>query len=112
MFQRSFRFHKFEDEKSSPYDFSQSTGFQNFRTNQKLSNTYYNNNFNTNDSINIPSQNNYNSFRESYSISSPINISNNINNNNNERLLIPDFSNYNQNMKFPLNNVLTLDLRT
>ena len=112
MFQRSFRFHKFEDEKSSPYDFSQSTGFQNFRTNQKLSNTYYNNNFNTNDSINIPSQNNYNSFRESYSISSPINISNNINNNNNERLLIPDFSNYNQNMKFPLNNVLTLDFRT
>ena len=112
MFQRSFRFHKFEDEKSSPYDFSQSTGFQNFRTNQKLSNTYYNNNFNTNDSINIPSQNNYNSFRKSYSISSPINISNNINNNNNERLLIPDFSNYNQNMKFPLNNVLTLDFRT
>ena len=110
MFQRSsFHFHKFTDQ-SSPNDFSQSTGFKNYNSTQKISNPIYNSNLISNNSINIPHQSNNNTFRETNKISLSMNINNNINNINiNERELNPDFSNYNKNTPFPLRDILSID---
>ena len=108
MFQRSsFHFHKFIDQ-TSPYDFSQSTGFNNYNSTQKISNPIYNYNFVSNYSINIPNQSNSNTFREKNKISMNFNDDIN-NNNNNERILTPDYSKYDENKPFPLKEILSID---
>ena len=108
MFQRSsFHFHKFIDQ-TSPYDFSQSTGFNNYNSTQKISNPIYNYNFVSNYSINIPNQSNSNTFREKNKISMNFNDDIN-NNNNNERILIPDYSKYDEKKPFPLKEILSID---